>query len=121
MLQGPAEPEQFKQSISLSGNVLPRQTACGIAALQHKAVADGEAGGRCMALSLAPHNIRVNAIGPGSIMTPILAAVANDRAAMNRWALAEFPTLTLASMLLQNQAVLFFFLEGCLECTLVLT
>ena len=48
------------------------------------------------ALSLAPHNIRVNAIGPGSIMTPILAAVANDRAAMNRWALAEFPTLTLA-------------------------
>ena len=40
--------------------------------------------GRCMALSLAPHNIRVNAIGPGSIMTPVLAAVANDRAAMNR-------------------------------------
>ena len=37
-----------------------------------------------MALSLAPHNIRVNAIGPGSIMTPVLAAVASDRAAMNR-------------------------------------
>jgi len=40
--------------------------------------------GRNMALSLAPHNIRVNAIGPGSIMTPVLAAVASDRAAMNR-------------------------------------
>ena len=44
-----------------------------------------------MALSLAPHNIRVNAIGPGSIMTPVLAAVANDRAAMNRRALCSHP------------------------------
>ncbi len=47
-----------------------------------------------MALSLAPHNIRVNAIGPGSIMTPVLAAVASDRAAMNRRA----PPLARASL-----------------------
>ena len=40
--------------------------------------------GRCMALALAPHNVRVNAIGPGSIMTDVLAAVANDKAAMNK-------------------------------------
>ena len=29
---------------------------------------------RSMALSLAPHNIRVNAVGPGSILTDVLAA-----------------------------------------------
>ena len=37
-----------------------------------------------MALALAPHNIRVNAVGPGSIMTDILASVATDEAARNR-------------------------------------
>lgn len=40
---------------------------------------------RCMALSLAAHNIRVNGIGPGSIMTDVLTAVASDKSAMNRW------------------------------------
>ena len=39
---------------------------------------------KVMALSLAPYNIRVNAIGPGSIMTKILQSVANDKAAMDR-------------------------------------
>ncbi|MBZ8135374.1 SDR family NAD(P)-dependent oxidoreductase [Afifella sp. IM 167] len=39
---------------------------------------------KVMALSLAPHGIRVNAIGPGSIMTDLLAAVADDEAAKNR-------------------------------------
>ncbi len=39
---------------------------------------------RVMALSLAPHGIRVNAIGPGSIMTEMLAAVANDEAAKRK-------------------------------------
>lgn len=29
---------------------------------------------RCMALSLAPHGIRVNAVGPGSIATDVLAS-----------------------------------------------
>jgi NAD(P)-dependent dehydrogenase (short-subunit alcohol dehydrogenase family) len=39
---------------------------------------------KVMALSLAPHGIRVNAIGPGSIMTQILEAVNNDKSAMER-------------------------------------
>ncbi len=36
---------------------------------------------KVMALSLAPYGIRVNAIGPGSIMTEMLASVATDKAA----------------------------------------
>ncbi len=36
------------------------------------------------ALALAPHGIRVNAIGPGSIMTEMLAAVNSDPAAKKR-------------------------------------
>jgi NAD(P)-dependent dehydrogenase (short-subunit alcohol dehydrogenase family) len=39
---------------------------------------------KAMALALAPHNIRVNAIGPGSIMTDVLKSVVDDKAAMNR-------------------------------------
>jgi glucose 1-dehydrogenase len=39
---------------------------------------------KVMALSLAPYNIRVNAIGPGSIMTDILKSVATDREAKRR-------------------------------------
>jgi len=37
-----------------------------------------------MALSLAPYGIRVNAIGPGSIMTDILRSVGSDRDARRR-------------------------------------
>jgi len=39
---------------------------------------------RAMALALAPHGIRVNAIGPGSILTPLLANVVTDEAARKR-------------------------------------
>jgi len=39
---------------------------------------------KVMALSLAPYGVRVNAIGPGSIMTDILKAVANDKQATDR-------------------------------------
>jgi NAD(P)-dependent dehydrogenase (short-subunit alcohol dehydrogenase family) len=39
---------------------------------------------KVMSLSLAPYGIRVNAIGPGSIMTDMLASVNNDPAAKNR-------------------------------------
>lgn len=39
---------------------------------------------KVMALSLAPHGIRVNAIGPGSIMTDMLASVNADPAARDR-------------------------------------
>ena len=45
---------------------------------------------KVMALSLAPYGIRVNAIGPGSIMTDILKTVATDREA-NRKILARTP------------------------------
>ncbi|MGY6707711.1 MAG: SDR family NAD(P)-dependent oxidoreductase [Rhizobiaceae bacterium] len=39
---------------------------------------------KVMALALAPHGIRVNAIGPGSIMTEMLASVNSDPAARNK-------------------------------------
>jgi glucose 1-dehydrogenase len=39
---------------------------------------------RTMALALAPYGIRVNAIGPGSIMTDMLSAVASDLEAKKR-------------------------------------
>ena len=39
---------------------------------------------RVMALSLAPYGIRVNAIGPGSIMTDMLSSVNDDSAARTR-------------------------------------
>ncbi len=39
---------------------------------------------RAMALSLAPYDIRVNAIGPGSIMTDLLKSVASDKEAKRR-------------------------------------
>jgi glucose 1-dehydrogenase len=39
---------------------------------------------RATALALAPHGIRVNAIGPGSVMTEMLATVAKDMDARRR-------------------------------------
>lgn len=39
---------------------------------------------KVMSLSLAPHGIRVNAIGPGSIMTDMLASVADNPEAKHR-------------------------------------
>ncbi len=45
---------------------------------------------RSMALALAPYGIRVNAIGPGSIMTEMLSSVAKDREA-RRLLLARTP------------------------------
>ena len=39
---------------------------------------------RATSISLAPHGIRVNAIGPGSIMTDMLKSVVSDKAAMAR-------------------------------------
>jgi glucose 1-dehydrogenase len=45
---------------------------------------------KAMALALAPYGIRVNGIGPGSVMTDMLAAVAQDKAA-RRKVLARTP------------------------------
>jgi glucose 1-dehydrogenase len=39
---------------------------------------------RATSIYLAPHGIRVNAIGPGSIMTDMLKSVVSDKTAMNR-------------------------------------
>lgn len=39
---------------------------------------------KAMALGLAPHGVRVNAIGPGTIVTDILKGVMNDEAARRR-------------------------------------
>ena len=39
---------------------------------------------KVMAIALAPHGIRVNAVGPGSVMTPMLEAVVNDPDAKER-------------------------------------
>ena len=39
---------------------------------------------RATSIYLAPHGIRVNAIGPGSIMTDMLKGMVNDKAAMAR-------------------------------------
>ena len=39
---------------------------------------------KVMAISLAPHGIRVNAVGPGSVMTPMLEAVVDDPDARER-------------------------------------
>ena len=45
---------------------------------------------RASAIALAPHGIRVNAIGPGSISTDMMKGVLADRAALNR-ALSRTP------------------------------
>jgi glucose 1-dehydrogenase len=39
---------------------------------------------RATSIYLAPYGIRVNAIGPGSIMTDMLKSIVSDRSAMNR-------------------------------------
>lgn len=39
---------------------------------------------KAMALALAPHGVRVNAVGPGSVNTDVLKAVLDDRSAMDR-------------------------------------
>lgn len=39
---------------------------------------------RVMALSLAPHGIRVNAVGPGSVMTDMLSSVVEGKGAREK-------------------------------------
>jgi len=63
-----------RNSVVAIPNILPYVTAKGGVNQLTKA----------MALSLADKGIRVNGIGPGSIMTEMLKSVANDKAAMHK-------------------------------------
>jgi Enoyl-(Acyl carrier protein) reductase len=60
---------------------------------------------RSMSLAMAPHGVRVNAIGPGSIMTDVLAAVANDENGMRR-ILSRTPMMRIGDPLEVGQASL---------------
>ncbi|KAF6254965.1 hypothetical protein COO60DRAFT_1537787 [Scenedesmus sp. NREL 46B-D3] len=71
------------------GSIITMSSVNGVMAIPSIAGYNASKGGvnnltRCMALALAPHNIRVNAIGPGSINTEVLASVVSDKAAMDR-------------------------------------
>ncbi|KAL6777232.1 hypothetical protein ACKKBF_B20680 [Auxenochlorella protothecoides x Auxenochlorella symbiontica] len=62
---------------------------------------------RAMALSLAPHAIRVNAVGPGSIMTDVLRQVVADKAAMAK-VLSRTPMLRAGEPIEIGNVVKFF-------------
>jgi glucose 1-dehydrogenase len=69
------------------GTVINMGSVNGITAIPTIASYNASKGGinnltRCMALSLAKHNIRVNAVGPGSIMTDMLRKVAHNKEVM---------------------------------------
>jgi len=71
------------------GSIITMSSVNGVMAIPTIAAYNASKGGidnltRCMAVSLAPHNIRVNAIGPGSIQTDVLASVVSDKAAMEK-------------------------------------
>lgn len=71
------------------GSIITMSSVNGVMAIPSIAGYNASKGGvdnltRCMALALAPHGVRVNAIGPGSIHTDVLAAVVSDKAAMER-------------------------------------
>jgi len=86
--------EALDEADDRSGLRLPNYNIINITSINAKvAIADNLAynvskGGmnqltRSMALELAPKSIRVNAIGPGSVRTNMLASVADDETAMN--------------------------------------
>ena len=59
------------------GAIINMSSVNGVTAIPTLAGYNASKGGidnltRCMALALAPHGIRVNAVGPGSIMTDVL-------------------------------------------------
>jgi glucose 1-dehydrogenase len=72
-----------------AGNIINMSSVNAVFAIANQVPYSVSKGGisqltKVMALSLAPYGIRVNAIGPGSIMTDMLASVNNDPAARNR-------------------------------------
>lgn len=71
------------------GAIINMSSVNGITAIPNIASYNASKGGinnltRCMALSLAKHNVRVNAVAPGSIMTDMLKQVAHNRDVMER-------------------------------------
>jgi len=72
-----------------AGSIINMSSINAVVAIANQAPYCASKGGidqltKVMALALAPYGIRVNAIGPGSIMTDILQAVAADPAAKRR-------------------------------------
>ncbi|GAB3742340.1 SDR family oxidoreductase [Amycolatopsis oliviviridis] len=61
---------------------------------------------RSAALELAPHGIRVNAVAPGPVLTPMTAGFASDTAARAAWE-ARIPLGTIASVADVVPSVLF--------------
>ena len=71
------------------GSIITMSSVNGITAIPTIAAYNASKGGidnltRCMAVALAPYNIRVNAVGPGSIMTELLEKVADDKAVVHK-------------------------------------
>ena len=69
------------------GSIINMSSVNGVMAIPSIAGYNASKGGlnnltRCMSLSLVPHGIRVNGVGPGSIMTDVLKSVASDKAKM---------------------------------------
>jgi len=80
--------EQNKVTPGRGGAIITMSSVNGVTAIPTIASYNASKGGienltRCMALALIEHGIRVNAVGPGSIMTEVLQAVADDKAKMN--------------------------------------
>lgn len=81
--------EQNRVSEGRGGVIINMSSVNGVTAIPSIAGYNASKGGidnltRSMALAMAPHGVRVNAIGPGSIMTDVLAAVASDASGMRR-------------------------------------
>lgn len=78
------------------GNIINMSSVNGTMAIPNICGYNASKGGvnnltKAMALSLCPHKIRVNAIGPGSIMTDVLKAVVLSDPAACRGALSRTP------------------------------
>ena len=91
-LMGQAGAQQMVERVKAggpSGTIINMSSVNAVFAIANQVPYSVSKGGisqltKVMALSLAPYGIRVNAIGPGSIMTDMLASVNSDPAARNR-------------------------------------